>query len=122
MKKLEGWQDALEVVVSLWILFSPLALSFGEPKASLTFALIGTAVLLVSQLGLAQHLPWEEWTNLALGAVLVVSPWLLGYSHLQVATWNALACGAVLAVLTVSAIVEERMETRAKPTEPQPTP
>ena len=121
MKKLEGWQDALEVVVSLWIIFSPLALGFGEPKASLAFALIGTAILLVSQLGLAQHLPWEEWTNLALGAALAVSPWLLGYNHLAVATWNALACGLILAILTISAIIEERSEARIKTTEPQPT-
>ena len=46
--------------------------------------------------------------NVALGVILLISPWLLDFSGHQLATWNAVASGAVIAILTFAAFVRTR--------------
>jgi len=41
--------------------------------------------------------------NLILGAILVVSPWILGFSGTTLMTWNACVTGAVIAVVALMA-------------------
>jgi hypothetical protein len=41
-------------------------------------------------------LRWEDWVGVALGACLLVSPWLFGYSDSRPATFNALTMGTLL--------------------------
>jgi hypothetical protein len=41
-------------------------------------------------------LQWEDWVGIALGAWMLVSPWVLGYSDNGVATMNALILGTIL--------------------------
>ncbi len=48
-------------------------------------------------------LKWEDWLGIALGAFLLVSPWVLGYSDSSVATMNALVMGSIL-------VLEELLE------------
>ncbi len=39
---------------------------------------------------------WQDWTNVLLGFVLVVSPWEIGYSLNRAATGNSCGLGAAL--------------------------
>ena len=50
-----------------------------------------------------KSLKWEDWLGVALGAWLLVSPWVLGYSAESGATMNALILGTIL-------ILEEMLE------------
>jgi hypothetical protein len=86
---------------------------YDVPTAAGTAFLLGTAVLVTSQLGIARPKPWEEWTTLVIVAALLASPWVLGYSAEIVATVNALAVGIVLALLSVLALVRDYRELRA---------
>lgn len=47
---------------------------------------------------------WQDKTNLALGLLVLVSPWLLGYSGAMAAAWNAWIMGAVFAVGTLAVL------------------
>jgi hypothetical protein len=51
---------------------------------------------------------WEEWVNTALGAWLIVSPFILGFSTLMIALWNQLIVGTLVAGLSVWAAMTER--------------
>jgi len=73
-------------------------------------------VFFVSQLGIANQQPWEEWVNLSAAVILIVSPWLFGYASVVAATWNAIAAGALLVLLTVLQMVEEYGALKHKPT------
>jgi hypothetical protein len=42
---------------------------------------------------------WQDWTNIALGVWLLVSPWVLGFSNIEAATWNAVLLGIAIVVL-----------------------
>ena len=50
-----------------------------------------------------KSLKWEDWLGVALGAWLLVSPWVLGYSVESAATMNALIVGTIL-------VLEEMLE------------
>lgn len=46
----------------------------------------------------------HDWTNLAVGALMTTSPWLIGFNT-QVATQVAAASGILVALVAVAAIV-----------------
>lgn len=50
-----------------------------------------------------KSLKWEDWMGVALGAILLASPWVLGYSADTAATMNALVMGVIL-------VLEEMLE------------
>lgn len=57
-------------------------------------------------------LQWEDWVRLALGAWMLVSPWIVGFSGHDSATINALLMGSILMFeelleLEVDEMVEE---------------
>jgi hypothetical protein len=48
---------------------------------------------------------WQDWTNIALGLWLLVSPWVLGFSSIAAATWNAVLLGIAIVVLEFSDVL-----------------
>lgn len=61
----------------------------------------------------SQRGKWEDWGNLALGAWLFISPWLLQFAPganadatTAVAAWNAWISGAVIAIVAVVALFQ----------------
>jgi hypothetical protein len=103
-----GWKSSIELVIGLWLLFSPLALGFfSNSSASMVTILVATVVFFVSQLGIANQQPWEEWVNLIAAVILIAAPWVLGYASIASATWNSVVCGGLLVLLTVLTMVEE---------------
>ena len=110
-----GWKDSIELVIGLWLLVSPLALGFfSNPTASLTTIMVATVVFFVSQLGLANQQPWEEWVNLIAAVLLIVSPWLFGYATVVAAVWNSIIAGGLLVALTVLQMLEEYSTLKQK--------
>ena len=110
-----GWKSSIELVIGLWLLFAPLALGFfNNPSAALVTILVATTVFFVSQLGIANQQPWEEWVNLIAAVVLIVAPWVLGYASVAAAVWNSVICGGLLVLLTVLTMVEEYASLKHK--------
>jgi hypothetical protein len=103
-----AWKEVVELIIAVYVLLSPFIFGFFDVvSASVTFLLIGTAVLVISQLGIAKQQPWEEWTNLTLAILLTASPWLFGYYAVTIATASAAIAGVVLIIMAISAMVEE---------------
>lgn len=48
---------------------------------------------------------WPDWLNLAVGAWLFVSPWVLGYTGDTASEWSAWLLGAGIAAIAVIALV-----------------
>jgi hypothetical protein len=47
---------------------------------------------------------WQDWANMALGALLAASPWLLGFTGLDGATLNAVIVGLLVFALSALAL------------------
>jgi hypothetical protein len=67
---------------------------------------IGIAVAVLAAIALFAFAAWEEWINLALGAWLLVSPWLLGFSTSAALMWNAVIIGVLIALFAGWALAE----------------
>jgi hypothetical protein len=47
---------------------------------------------------------WQDWSNMILGLLLAVSPWLLGFTGLEGATLNAVIIGGLICALSALAL------------------
>lgn len=66
--------------------------------------IVGAIIAVSAGMALRNLKPWEEWTNLVLGAWVVLSPWIFGYSTEGGPLWYSLILGAVVATLSAISI------------------
>ena len=48
----------------------------------------------------------QDWINLVCGALLFISPWVLGFSGDQAAAWTGWIGGVVIAVMGIAALMQ----------------
>lgn len=101
-------QDRIEIAVAIWLLISPWLLGYAVPFAAAAACanIVGVAVLIVSIDDLRFPNALEEWMDVAFGAALVASPWIVGYNDFMVATINAVLCGLVIAGMACWSLTE----------------
>jgi hypothetical protein len=101
------WQDWVAAVVGLYALLSPLWLATNR-SASTTLVVFGVLALAASVWSLAQpEAMSSEYAHMALGVLVFLAPWVLGYSDLMAASWTSWVAGVITVVmgaLTVPAI------------------
>src|SRR5512146_162641 len=109
MKQMKHWQDPVNALVGVWLILSPWALGFQSDLNPMANAVIVGLLLIAAALG-AIFVPraWEEWTETALGAWLVVSPWVLGFSALRTPMVSAVASGVVVMVLALWVLATDK--------------
>lgn len=96
------WQDAINVVLGLWLVVSPWALGYATQTAPAWNAyVLGVIIAVAAIAALVAFHTWEEWVSVVLGAWLVVSPWILGFTSLTAAFWNQIVVGLVVGVLAL---------------------
>lgn len=111
------WQDIVNLLLAIWLFISPWALRYypgGQNAqnalmaAAWTAWILGIVIAVFSIAALVQMKPWEEWINLIAGALLFISPWVLGYyTSLHVAMWNAFIVGALVFILAIWELYSE---------------
>jgi hypothetical protein len=114
----QHWQDWVNLVLGLWVIVSPWTIAHlmasAENPAGVTDAamwdhyVIGIAVAILAAVALFAFAAWEEWTNVALGAWLLISPWLLGFSASAALAWNAVIIGVLVMGFAVWTLGEEQ--------------
>jgi hypothetical protein len=127
------WQDIVNIGIGLWLFVataSRLQHSMAiapmwhfmtgawppEPvgiAAMWILAIVGVAIAFVACFAWLAFSIWQEWTNLALGVWLSVSPWILGFSSSAVPRWNAVITGVIVAALAAWVLTLERGSKRA---------
>ena len=100
------WQDWASWALGLWLILSPWILMYWTQTAGLENAVVtGFLLLLVEAVTLTAFRRWEEWVNVALGAWLLVSPFLLGFAGVSVIS-NFVVVGALVLLLAVNELRE----------------
>jgi hypothetical protein len=96
------WQDPVNAAIGLWLVISPWVLGFQNNSPALSNALIIGMALLGTALG-AIYLPqaWQEWSEAALGAWLLASPWVVGFEPIYAATANVAIAGMIVLILAL---------------------
>ncbi len=103
------WQDWLTLIIGVWLFFSVWLLGFSGIAFAMWNALVfGVLIAAAALLAITRFQWWEEWVDMAIGAWLIVSPWVLGFASLgggdpigaTVATWNFVGVGAATFLLS----------------------
>jgi SPW repeat-containing protein len=73
------WEDWCDWGLGIWLVLSPWVLLFEkDTTATRNAVIVGGLIVLAEVVTLSYFRVWEEWINVALGAWLAVSPWVLG--------------------------------------------
>jgi hypothetical protein len=100
------WKDAANLVLGAWLAISPWVLGYAaEMAAAWNAHVVGLIIAVAAGAALVAFQKWEEWTNAALGAWLIVSPYLLGFGESAYALWNQTIVGLLVGGLAVWAAV-----------------
>ena len=102
------WQDWINYFLGLWVFGSPWFIEHTmigtQPGAGsrgmLNLWVVGLAVILVTTFAINGILnrAWAVPAVLALGAWLLLSPWLIGFTATAPLMWNSVICGALISL------------------------
>ena len=96
------WRDVANLILGLWLVISPWALSYMTMTVPTWNAIIVGVVIAVAAIGaLVAFHTWEEWVNVVLAVWLIVSPFALDYASNVTVLWNQLIVGALVGVLAL---------------------
>jgi hypothetical protein len=97
------WQDLGNILLGTWLFISPWIVDYvlGMPLAAKNSFILGLAIVVFAAVAIYIPQIWEEWLNMALGAWLILSPWVLGF-HVErdIATNNVIVGVSVAALAT----------------------
>jgi len=96
------WQDSVNVLLGIALFISPWALGYStESSAALNAHVIGAVIAVMALAALFAFRVWEEWISAALGAWLIVAPWVLNFSGHAVAMRTSVVIGIAAIVLAL---------------------
>jgi hypothetical protein len=100
-EKLKGQcKDAGNLVLGFWLAVSPWVLSYaGETTPAWNAHAVGVIIAVAALAALLAFQKWEEWVNIALGAWLIASPFVLGFTANIAAMSNQLIVGLLVGLL-----------------------
>ena len=100
------WEDWTSWALGLWLLLSPWTLFFEQESRAMENAVVVGALLIVVEIvELSVFRDWEEWINVALGAWLAISPFVLGIADALVRAHFVLF-GGLIAALALYEVIE----------------
>ncbi len=89
-------QDWVNLILAVCLFVSPWVLSFDSDPTPSRTAWVGAIVVgVLAVAAIFAFTEWEEWGNLALGAWIAASPWIMGFTG----NANALRADVVLGLL-----------------------
>ncbi len=93
----ERWQDWVSLVAGIWLFLSPWVLKAPlNGGATWSFCIVGAVIAIAAVAALAAYQLWEEWVDVMLGVLLIISPWALGFASTTTLRWNAVIVGVVV--------------------------
>jgi hypothetical protein len=96
----ENLPDLINLLIGAVLLISPWLFGFmGETAPAWNAALAGAFIAILAVAAIAAFDDWEEWLNLAAGAWVAASPWLLGFTGNAAATRVHAIAGVIVAVV-----------------------
>ncbi|PRY34360.1 SPW repeat protein [Umezawaea tangerina] len=91
------WQDWAEVVLGVVVLLTP-TVADTTTGAMWTMIVLGALIAIDGLVSLAAPaVVYGEWFQIVLGALLFISPWVIGYSDLTGAAWTSWVAGVLTA-------------------------
>ena len=95
------WEDWISWVLGFWLCISPWALLYSlDAHATENAVIVGALLILTEVITLSVFESWEEWINVAIGAWLIASAWVLPLTS-TAARVNFVSVGVLVVLLAV---------------------
>jgi uncharacterized membrane protein HdeD (DUF308 family) len=95
-------QDWINLICGVLLFISPWALRFSRDLMAARAAWVGGVIIFVMGVAaLAQFVEWEEWVALIVGALVVISPWVLGFTAIHAAVWSCVVLGVIVVLSSI---------------------
>ena len=108
-KATDNWQDSVTLILGLWLIVSPWVLGFAGLEAATWNAVVfGLVIAAMALAALTTFRDWEEWIDMAIGAWLAISPWILGFATSaegSTLTGNFVVAGLLVLALSAWSLV-----------------
>jgi len=95
--KEQRWQDWTNVLLGGFLVVAPfIGIGVANDVAAINSYVTGSAILLIAFAALTRMEVWKEYTNLVLGAWLIVAPFVLSFTTLVGPTYNQIIVGLLV--------------------------
>ena len=102
------WQDAVNLLLGLWLFISPWALQYADAQTAAWNAYVmGTAIAVFAAVAVYMPKVWEELINIVCGVWLVISPCALGFASNRSVAANAMVVGLLSIGFAVWAMLKD---------------
>jgi hypothetical protein len=107
-------QDWINLVLAVCLAISPWIMSYvGNATPAWNAWIVAAALAVIAIAALAMFAEWEEWVNLALGAWLIVAPWILGFAGDSNALMTHVGVGVLVVAVSAWAVWDYRNTSHA---------
>jgi len=97
MEHKQRWQDWLNLILGIWLFFSPfVGMEVASSVPAWNGYIFGLLIAGLSLWALIQPQAWEEWINLIIGIWLIISPFFPGYTTESFVMWNQVVVGLIV--------------------------
>ena len=97
--------DWINLICGILLFVSPWALAFSaDTPAAMTAWVGGVVIGAMGYAALIEFAEWRDWVALVAGALMFISPWLLGFAAVGYAVWAFVVLGLIVVVASVSEI------------------
>lgn len=106
----QRWQDWVGLILGALLFLSPWIVGFSGAGAAAASAWV-LGVIAVVLFGVAVSRPdnqWEEWANLVLAVLMLISPFALGFTFMLGAAYTHWFLGALIGLDAIWALVHLR--------------
>lgn len=95
------WDSGVNALLGVWLVLVPFVLMYGVAAATWNDVVVGVVIATLAAVRAfgAPRANALSWTNVVLGAWLVLAPYALGYTALTGALWNDIIVGLLVVVL-----------------------
>ena len=104
--KIKHWQDVASLLAGVWLVISPMALSFPQAAAWFTVTL-GLTVMVFAIEGLLLPSYLEECAEIVTGVALMIAPWVVAYDS-RLAVANSVLVGTAVVFFAISELMTDR--------------
>ena len=102
------WPDLLGFIAGLWMFLSPQLMDYTHlPYAAWSAYVIGGVLMVAEFVSFFRPTPWEEMLDIALGVLLIASPFALGFAANTVVALNAVLVGVLVIGLACWGLLDD---------------
>jgi len=103
------WQDWVNLLLGLWLFFSPWALDYANHQyAAWNAYVMGAGIFVFAAIAAYMPKAWEEMINTGFGVWLVLSPYILGFASQTTVALHTVVFGVLVTAFAVWAMFSDQ--------------